>query len=146
MAIIAKLIVERFEKPYHNDYFFGDVKKSQKIEEITEFEKVENVRLPKFDKVQVVFNDGENCSYRVTIDKHLFDYNDASNSFECTFTNTCGNIFELDIFNDEITLKHFHSRSEYDENNYFQVEDVIAFLTFKRDLDYGKGRRSICYI
>ena len=127
MAIIAKLIVERFEKPFHNDHFFGKVKKYQKIEEITEFEKVENVTLPKFDKVQVVFNDGENCSYRVTIDKHLFDYDDASNSFACTFTNTGGNIFELEIFNDEITLKHFYSRSEYDENNYFQVEDVIAF-------------------
>ena len=127
MAIIAKLIVERFEKPFKNKHFFGEVKKSQKSEETTEFEKVENVTLPKFDKVQVVFNDGNNYSYRVTIDKHLFDYDDASNSFECIFTNTDGNIFELDIFNDEVTLKHFYSRSEYDENNYFQIEDVIAF-------------------
>ncbi len=127
MAIIAKLIVERFEKPFKNKHFFGEVKKSQKIEETTKFEKVEDVTLPKFDKVQIVFNDGNNYSYRVTIDKHLFDYNDASNSFECIFTNTDGNIFELDIFNDEITLKHFYSRSEYDEDNYFQIEDVIAF-------------------
>ena len=127
MAIIAKLIVERFEKPFKNKHFFGEVKKSQKSEETTEFEKVENVTLPKFDKVQVVFNDGNNYSYRVTIDKHLFDYDDASNSFECIFTNTDGNIFELDIFNDEVTLKHFYSRSEYDENNSFQIEDVIAF-------------------
>ena len=130
MAIIAKLIVERFEKPFKNDHFFGKVKKSQKSEEITEFEKVENVTLPKFDKVQVVFNDGKNCSYRVTIDKHLFDYNDAYNSFECIFTNTDGNIFELDIFNDEVTLKHFYSRSEYDENNYFQIEDVVALYYY----------------
>lgn len=127
MAIIAKLIVERFEKPYHNDHFFGEVKKSQKSEETTRFEKVEDVTLPKFDKVQIVFNDGNNYSYRVTIDKHLFEYNDACNSFECVFTNTDGNIFELDIFNDEVTLKHFYSRSEYDENDYFQIEDVIAF-------------------
>ena len=127
MAIIAKLIVERFEKPFKNKHFFGEVKKSQKSEETTEFEKVENVTLPKFDKVQVVFNDGNNYSYIVTIDKHLFEYNDACNSFECVFTNTDGNIFELDIFNDEVTLKHFYSRSEYDENNYFQIEDVIAF-------------------
>lgn len=127
MAIIAKLIVERFEKPFKNKHFFWEVKKSQKIEETTKFEKVEDVTLPKFDKVQIVFNDGNNYSYRVTIDKHLFDYNDASNSFECIFTNTDGNIFELDIFNDEITLKHFYSRSEYDEDNYFQIEDVIAF-------------------
>ena len=127
MAIIAKLIVERFEKPYHNDYFFGDVKKSQKIEEITEFEKVENVTLPKFDKVQVVFNDGNNYSYIVTIDKHLFDYNDGCNLFACTFSNIDGNIFELNILNDEITLKYFYSRSEYDENNYFQIDDVIVF-------------------
>lgn len=127
MAIIAKLIVERFEKPFKNKHFFGEVKKSQKIEETTKFEKVEDVTLPKFDKVQIVFNDGDNYSYRVTIDKHLFDYNDACNSFECIFTNTDGNIFELDVFNDEITLKHFYSRSEYDENNYFQIEDVIAF-------------------
>ena len=126
MAIIAKLIVERFEKPYHNDYFFGKVKKSQKIEEITEFEKVANVTLPKLDKVQVVFNDGENYSYRVTIDKHLFDYDDASNSFECVFTNTDGNIFELEIFNDEITLKYFYSRSEYDEDISLTIEDVVA--------------------
>ena len=127
MAIIAKLIVERFEKPYHNDHFFGEVKKFQKSEETTKFEKVEDVTLPKFDKVQIVFNDGNNRSYRVTIDKYLFDYDDASNSFGCVFTNTDGNIFELDIFNDEVTLKHFYSRSEYDENNYFQIEDVIAF-------------------
>ena len=127
MAIIAKLIVERFEKPYHNDHFFGEVKKSQKSEETTRFEKVEDVTLPKFDKVQIVFNDGNHYSYRVTIDKHLFDYDDASNSFDCIFTNTDGNIFELDIFNDEVTLKHFYSRNEYDENDYFQIDDVIAF-------------------
>ena len=126
MAIIAKLIVERFEKPYHNDYFFGDVKKSQKIEEITEFEKVENVTLPKFDKVQVVFNNGENYSYRVTIDKHLFDYNDSCNLFACTFSNIDGNIFELNILNDEITLKYFYSRSEYDEDISLPIEDVVA--------------------
>lgn len=126
MAIIAKLIVERFEKPFHNDYFFGDVKKSQKIEEITEFEKVENVTLPKFDKVQVVFNNGENYSYRVTIDKYLFDYNDGCNLFACTFSNIDGNIFELNILNDEITLKYFYSRSEYDEDISLPIEDVVA--------------------
>ena len=130
MAIIAKLIVERFEKPFHNDHFFGEVKKSQKSEETTKFEKVEDVTLPKFDKVQIVFNDGNNYSYRVTIDKHLFDYDDASNSFECIFTNTDGNIFELDIFNDEVTLKYFYSRSEYDENNYFQIENVAALYYY----------------
>ena len=127
MAIIAKLIVERFEKPYHNDHFFGEVKKFQKSEETTKFEKVEDVTLPKFDKVQIVFNDSNNRSYRVTIDKYLFDYDDASNSFGCVFTNTDGNIFELEIFNYEATLKHFDSHSEYEENNYFQIEDVIAF-------------------
>ena len=127
MAIIAKLIVERFEKPYHNDHFFGEVKKFQKSEETTKFEKVEDVTLPKFDKVQIVFNDGNNCSYRVTIDKHLFDYDDASNSFGCVFTNTDANIFEAEIFNYEVTLKHFDSHSEYEEDNYFQIEDVIAF-------------------
>ena len=126
MAIIAKLIVERFEKPFHNDHFFGRVKKSQKSEETTKFEKVEDVTLPKFDKVQIVFNDGNNYSYRVTIDKHLFDYDDASNSFECIFTNTDGNIFELDIFNDEVTLKYFYSRSEYDEDISLPIEDVVA--------------------
>ena len=130
MAIIAKLIVERFEKPFKNKHFFGEVKKSQKSEETTEFEKVENVTLPKFDKVQVVFNDGNNYSYRVTIDKHLFDYDDASNSFECIFTNTDGNIFELDIFNDEVTLKHFYSRSEYDEDISLPIEDVVALYYY----------------
>ena len=126
MAIIAKLIVERFEKPFHNDYFFGDVKKSQKIEEITEFEKVENVTLPKFDKVQVVFNNGENYSYRVTIDKYLFDYNDGCNLFACTFSNIDGNIFELNILNDEVTLKKFYSRSEYDEDISIPIKDVVV--------------------
>lgn len=130
MAIIAKLIVERFEKPFHNDHFFGKVKKYHKIEEITEFEKVENVTLPKFDKVQVVFSDGNNYSYIVTIDKHLFDYDDASNSFECIFTNTDGNIFELDIFNDEVTLKYFYSRSEYDEDISLPIEDVVALYYY----------------
>ena len=129
MAIIAKLIVERFEKPFHNDHFFGKVKKYQKIEEITEFEKVENVTLPKFDKVQVVFN-GENYSYIVTIDKHLFEYNDACNSFECVFTNTDGNIFELNILNDKITLKYFYSCSEYDEDISFPIEDVVALYYY----------------
>lgn len=129
MAIIAKLIVERFEKPFHNDHFFGKVKKYQKIEEITEFEKVENVTLPKFDKVQVVFN-GENYSYIVTIDKHLFEYNDACNSFECVFTNTDGNIFELNILNDKITLKYFYSCSEYDEDSSLPIEDVVALYYY----------------
>ena len=130
MAIIAKLIVERFEKPYHNDYFFGDVKKSQKIEEITEFEKVENVTLPKFDKVQVVFNDGNNYSYIVTIDKHLFDYNDGCNLFACTFSNIDGNIFELNILNDKITLKYFYSRSDYEEDISLPIEDVVALYYY----------------
>ena len=128
MAIIAKLIVERFEKPFKNKHFFGEVKKSQKIEETTEFEKVENVILPKFDKIQVIFNNSENYSYRVTIDKYLFEYNDACNSFECIFTNTDGNIYELNIFNDEITLKYFYSRSEYDEDISVPVIDVISVL------------------
>ena len=130
MAIIAKLIVERFEKPFHNDHFFGKVKKYQKIEEITEFEKVDNVTLPKFDKVQVVFNNGENYSYRVTIDKHLFDYNDSCNLLACTFSNIDGNIFELNILNDEITLKYFYSRSEYDEDISLPIEDVVALYYY----------------
>lgn len=125
MAIIAKLIVERFEKPFHNDYFFGEVKKSQKIEEITEFEKVENVTLPKFNKVQVVFNDGS-YSYKVTIDKHLFDYNDGCNLFECTFSNIDENVFELSILNDEVTLKKFYSRSDYDEDISIPIKDVVV--------------------
>lgn len=128
MAIIAKLIVERFEKPLNNEHFFGEVKKSQKIEETTEFEKVENVILPKFDKIQVIFNNSENYSYRVTIDKYLFEYNDACNSFECIFSNTDGNIYELNIFNDEIILKYFYSRSEYDEDIPLQVIGVISVL------------------
>ena len=130
MAIIAKLIVERFEKPFHNDHFFGKVKKFQKSEETTKFEKVEDVTLPKFDKVQIVFNDGNNRSYRVTIDKYLFDYDDASNSFGCVFTNTDGNIFELNILNDKITLKYFYSCSEYDEDSSLPIEDVVALYYY----------------
>ena len=124
MAIIAKLIVERTEKPIDNEPFFGEVKRCQKTEETTEFEKVENVTLPNFDKVQIVFNKGE-YSYRVTIDKHLFEYND--NYFYCYFSNTEGNVFELDIFNDKVTLKEYYSRSEFDEDEDFSViEDVIV--------------------
>mgnify|MGYP003405515281 FL=1 len=132
MAIIAKLIVERAEKPIDNEPFFGEVKRSQKTEETTEFEKVENVTLPNFDKVQIVFNK-EECyyfnkgeySYRVTIDKHLFEYND--NYFYCYFSNTEGNVFELDIFNDKVILKEYYSRSEFDEDEDFSViEDVIV--------------------
>lgn len=41
MAIIAKLIVERTEKPICNKHFFGKVKRFQKTEETTEFEKNE---------------------------------------------------------------------------------------------------------
>ena len=124
MAIIAKLIVERTEKPIDNEPFFGEVKRCQKTEETTEFEKVENVTLPNFDKVQIVFNK-EEYSYRVTIDKHLFEYND--NYFYCYFSNTEGNVFELDIFNDKVTLKEYYSRSEFDEDEDFSViEDVIV--------------------
>ena len=126
MAIIAKLIVERTEKPIRNKHFFGEVKKSQKSEETSEFEKMNDVTLPKFDKVQIVFNEGS-YSYKVTIDKHLFEYNDACNSFECVFSNTDGNVFELDIFNDKVTLKEYYSRSEFDEDEDFSViEDVIV--------------------
>ena len=132
MAIIAKLIVERTEKPIDNEPFFGEVKRSQKTEETTEFEKVENVTLPNFDKVQIVFNK-EECyyfnkgeySYRVTIDKHLLEYND--NYFYCYFSNTEGNVFELDIFNDKVILKEYYSRSEFDEDEDFSViEDVVV--------------------
>ena len=124
MAIIAKLIVERTEKPIDNEPFFGEVKRSQKTEETTEFEKVENVTLPNFDKVQIVFNK-EEYSYRVTIDKHLLEYND--NYFYCYFSNTEGNVFELDIFNDKVILKEYYSRSEFDEDEDFSViEDVIV--------------------
>ena len=126
MAIIAKLIVERTEKPIRNKHFFGEVKKSQKSEETSEFEKMNDVTLPKFDKVQIVFNEGS-YSYKVTIDKYLFEYNDACNSFECVFSNTDGNVFELNIFNDKVTLKEYYSRSEFDEDEDFSViEDVIV--------------------
>ena len=124
MAIIAKLIVERTEKPIHNEHFFGEVKKSQKSEETSEFEKMNDVTLPKFDKVQIDFNEGS-YSYKVTIDKHLFEYND--NYFYCYFSNTEGNVFELDIFNDKVTLKEYYSRSEFDEDEDFSViEDVVV--------------------
>ena len=87
------------------------MKRYQKTEETTEFEKIENVTLPNFDKVQIEFNTGE-YSYRVTIDKHLFEYDD--NYFYCYFSNTDGNVFELDIFNDKVTLKEYYSRSEFE--------------------------------
>ena len=126
MAIIATLIVERTEKPICNKHFFGEVKKSQKTEETTEFEKMKDVTLPQFGKVQIEFNDGT-YSYKVTIDKYLFEYNDACNSFECVFSNTDGNVFELDIFNDKVTLKEYYSRSEFDEDEDFSViEDVVV--------------------
>ena len=134
MAIIAKLIVERTEKPIRNKHFFGEVKKSQKSEETSEFEKMNDVTLPKFDKVQIVFNEGS-YSYKVTIDKHLFEYNDACNSFECVFSNTDGNVFELDIFNDKVTLKEYYSRSEFDEDEDFSViEDVIVHYFYGNDV------------
>ena len=134
MAIIAKLIVERTEKPICNKHFFGEVKKSQKSEETSEFEKMNDVTLPKFDKVQIVFNEGS-YSYKVTIDKHLFEYNDACNSFECVFSNTDGNVFELDIFNDKVTLKEYYSRSEFDEDEDFSViEDVIVHYFYGNDV------------
>ena len=134
MAIIAKLIVERTEKPIRNKHFFGEVKKSQKSEETSEFEKMNDVTLPKFDKVQIVFNEGS-YSYKVTIDKHLFEYNDACNSFECVFSNTDGNVFELNIFNDEITLKKYYSRSEYDEDDCLLViEDAVVHYLYGDDV------------
>lgn len=124
MAIIAKLIVERTEKPICNKHFFGKVKRFQKTEETSEFEKMKDVTLPLFDKVRIDFNEGS-YSYKVTIDKHLFEYND--NYFYCYFSNTEGNVFELDIFNDKVTLKEYYSRSEFDEDEDFSViEDVIV--------------------
>ena len=134
MAIIATLIVERTEKPICNKHFFGEVKKSQKTEETTEFEKMKDVTLPQFGKVQIEFNDGT-YSYKVTIDKYLFEYNDACNSFECVFSNTDGNVFELDIFNDKVTLKEYYSRSEFDEDEDFSViEDVIVHYFYGNDV------------
>ena len=134
MAIIAKLIVERTEKPIRNKHFFGEVKKFQKTEETSEFEKMKDVTLPQFGKVQIEFNDGT-YSYKVTIDKYLFEYNDACNSFECVFSNTDGNVFELNIFNDEITLKKYYSRSEYDEDDFLLViEDAIVHYFYGDDV------------
>ena len=134
MAIIATLIVERTEKPICNKHFFGKVKKSQKTEETTEFEKMKDVTLPQFGKVQIEFNDGT-YSYKVTIDKYLFEYNDACNSFECVFSNTDGNIFELNIFKDKVTLKKCYSRNEYDEDNFLLViEDAIVHYFYGNDV------------
>ena len=134
MAIIATLIVERTEKPICNKHFFGKVKKSQKTEETTEFEKMKDVTLPQFGKVQIEFNDGT-YSYKVTIDKYLFEYNDACNSFECVFSNTDGNIFELNIFKDKVTLKKCYSRNEYDEDNFLLViEDAIVHYFYGDDV------------
>ena len=134
MAIIAKLIVERTEKPICNKHFFGKVKRFQKTEETSEFEKVENVTLPNFDKVQIEFNDGT-YSYKVTIDKYLFEYNDACNSFECVFSNTDGNIFELNIFKDKVTLKKCYSRNEYDEDDCLLViEDAVVHYLYDDDV------------
>ena len=134
MAIIATLIVERTEKPICNKHFFGKVKKSQKTEETTEFEKMKDVTLPQFGKVQIEFNDGT-YSYKVTIDKYLFEYNDACNSFECVFSNTDGNIFELNIFKDKVTLKKCYSRNEYDEDDFLLViEDAIVHYFYGDDV------------
>ena len=134
MAIIATLIVERTEKPICNKHFFGKVKRSQKTEETTEFEKMKDVTLPQFGKVQIEFNDGT-YSYKVTIDKYLFEYNDACNSFECVFSNTDGNIFELNIFKDKVTLKKCYSRNEYDEDNFLLViEDAIVHYFYGDDV------------
>ena len=134
MAIIATLIVERTEKPICNKHFFGKVKRSQKTEETTEFEKMKDVTLPQFGKVQIEFNDGT-YSYKVTIDKYLFEYNDACNSFECVFSNTDGNIFELNIFKDKVTLKKCYSRNEYDEDDFLLViEDAIVHYFYGDDV------------
>ena len=134
MAIIAKLIVERTEKPICNKHFFGKVKRFQKTEETTEFEKMKDVTLPQFGKVQIEFNDGT-YYYKVTIGKYLFEYNDACNSFECVFSNTDGNVFELNIFNDEITLKKYYSRSEYDEDDCLLViEDAVVHYLYGDDV------------
>ena len=101
---------------------------------------MENVTLPNFDKVQIVFNK-EECyyfnkgeySYRVTIDKHLFEYND--NYFYCYFSNTEGNVFELDIFNDKVILKEYYSRSEFDEDDCLLViEDAVLHYLYDDDV------------
>ena len=134
MAIIATLIVERTEKPICNKHFFGKVKRFQKTEETTEFEKMKDVTLPQFGKVQIEFNDGT-YSYKVTIDKYLFEYNDACNSFECVFSNTDGNIFELNIFKDKVTLKKCYSRNEYDEDDCLLViEDAVVHYLYGDDV------------
>lgn len=134
MAIIAKLIVERTEKPICNKHFFGKVKRFQKTEETTEFEKMKDVTLPQFGKVQIEFNDGA-YSYKVTMDKYLFEYNDACNSFECVFSNTDGNVFELNIFKDKVTLKKCYSRSEYDEDDCLLViEDAVVHYLYDDDV------------
>lgn len=132
MAIVAKLIVERTEPTINNGHFFGNVKKYQKNEETTTFDKVENVTLPDFDKVQVKFSQDGN-EYKVTIDKYLFDYHDGENSFTCEFTNAEGNIFEFTIFEDKATsLKMYYSKSEYDDDEFYI--DIVTDITYDNDI------------
>lgn len=136
MAIISKMVVERVETPIYNEHFFGNVKRSQKTEETMELDKAENVTLPKFDKVQIVFNNG-NYSYRVTIDKHFFEYHDGGNYFECIFSNTSGNIFEFDIYEDGNTsLREYYSKSEYEDDTFpNEIDDTI--ITYDDNVKNG---------
>lgn len=132
MVIVAKLIVERTEPTFNNKHFFGNVKKSQKYEETTIFDKVENVTLPDFDKVQIKFSQGSN-EYKVTIDKYLFDYHDGENTFTCEFTNAEGNIFELTIFEDKSTsLKLYYSKSEYDDDESYL--DIVTDIMYDNNI------------
>lgn len=132
MAIVAKLIVERTESTILNKHFFGNVKKHQKNEETTEFDKVENVTLPDFDNVQIRF-EHNGCEYKVTIDKYLFDYHDGENSFTCEFTNAEGNIFEFTIFEDKATsLKLYYSKSEYDDDEFYI--DIVTEIAYDNNI------------
>lgn len=115
MAIVAKLVVEQTIEVIPNNPFYGNIRKFVKNEETLVIDKAENVTLPKFDKVQILFSlNGD--SYKVTIDKHIFDYYDGNDSFVCQFFNNYGNLFEFSIFDDGTTqLLQYETREDYND-------------------------------
>lgn len=122
MAIKAELKLKMVEIPYRNENFYGNVRHSVETTETYEYDKFDNLELPPFKELELVFADGE-YSYDVKIDAHIFENLDGD--FKATFTNQDGNLFEV-IFMGEsnaIYINKFHSLYDYDDGEEFETID-----------------------
>lgn len=122
MAIKAELKLKMVEIPYRNEKFFGNVRHSVENTETYEYEKFDNLELPPFKTLKLVFADGD-YSYEVSIDSHIFENLDGD--FRANFTNNNGNVFEVTVMGEtnDIAINKYHSLFDYDEGEEYKTID-----------------------